>query len=106
MKTFLETGEGYQQTNLNKIYQKHFLNDAHVISKLRQYDQLVNINWAMAHMRSAAKYLKRDPEDIKATGGTNWQKYLPPRFQRIIFFPELWNEKEKEGWGSSLPVNR
>ena len=35
----------------------------------------------------------------KATGGTNWEKYLPPRFQKIIFFPELWTKKEKDEWG-------
>jgi tryptophan 2,3-dioxygenase len=104
MKLFLETGQTYKETNLRKIYQNHFHNDEEVKSQLKIYDQLVNINWAMSHMRAAAKYLKRDPEDIKATGGTNWQKYLPPRFQRIIFFPEIWNEKEKEGWGSSLSV--
>lgn len=106
MKLFLETGQAYHETNLLKIMQRYFAGDAEVAAKLKQYDQLVNINWAMAHMRSAAKYLKRDPEDIKATGGTNWQKYLPPRFQRIIFFPELWSEKEKEGWGSSLSIFR
>ena len=106
MKLFLETGQAHQQTNLLKIMQRNFLDDADVATKLKQYDQLVNVHWAMAHMRSASKYLKRNPEDIKATGGTNWQKYLPPRFQRIIFFPELWTENEKEGWGSSLSVYR
>jgi tryptophan 2,3-dioxygenase len=104
MKLFLETGQAYQQTNLLKIAVKNFNGDAEVTAKLKVYDQLVNVNWAMAHMRSAARYLKRDPEDIKATGGTNWQKYLPPRFQRVYFFPELWTDKEKEGWGSSLAV--
>ena len=34
-----------------------------------------------------------------STGGTNWQKYLPPRFQQIIYFPELWSEEEKQNWG-------
>jgi tryptophan 2,3-dioxygenase len=53
----------------------------------------------LAHLKSAGHYLQRNPEDIKATGGTNWQKYLPPRFQKIIFFPELWTEQEKEEWG-------
>ena len=43
--------------------------------------------------------MKKDLEDIKATGGTNWQKYLPPRFQRRMFFPELWNETERKEWG-------
>jgi tryptophan 2,3-dioxygenase len=104
MKLFLETGKGYQETNLLRLAKKYFNGDLEVEAKLKLYDQLVNIHWAMAHMKSAAKYLKRDPEDIKATGGTNWQKYLPPRFQRIIFFPELYSEKEIEGWGSSLSV--
>jgi tryptophan 2,3-dioxygenase len=36
---------------------------------------------------------------LKATGGTNWQKYLPPKFQKRMFFPELWSEKEIEEWG-------
>ena len=106
MKVFLETGQAYYQTNLNQIVQKHFLDDIEITDKLKQYDHLVNVSWAMAHMRSAAKYLKRDPEDIKATGGTNWQKYLPPRFQRIYFFPQLWSEAEKESWGSAFSAHR
>ena len=50
---------------------------------------------------AAAKYLKMNPKNINATGGTNWEKYLPPRFQKIIFFPELWTEKERKNWGKS-----
>lgn len=68
---------------------------------LRLLDLNVNVIWPMSHMRSAARYLEKKPEDIAATGGTNWQKYLPPRFQRRIFFPELWNEDELENWGSN-----
>ena len=37
--------------------------------------------------------------DIAATGGTNWQKFLPPRFQKVIFYPELWTESEIKEWG-------
>ncbi|MEQ8423690.1 MAG: tryptophan 2,3-dioxygenase, partial [Cyclobacteriaceae bacterium] len=36
--------------------------------------------------------------------GTNWQKYLPPRFQRIMFFPELWSDQEKNDWGKQAVV--
>ena len=61
----------------------------------------VNINWPLVHYKSAARYLQKDPEDIAATGGTNWQKYLPPRFQKRIFYPKLWSEEEKENWGRS-----
>lgn len=52
---------------------------------LRSFDIHVNVNWKLMHYRSAVRYMQRDPEDIKATGGTNWQKYLPPRFQKLVF---------------------
>lgn len=67
----------------------------------RLLDLNVNVVWPMSHMRSAARYLEKKPEDIAATGGTNWQKYLPPRFQRRIFFPELWSDEELGNWGSN-----
>jgi tryptophan 2,3-dioxygenase len=69
--------------------------------KMRRFDVLVNVNWPLMHYKSAVRYLQRHPADIAATGGTNWQKYLPPRFQRRIFYPELWTEQEKEEWGKS-----
>lgn len=67
--------------------------------ELRWLDVNVNINWPLSHYKSAVRYLQRDPVDIAATGGTNWQKYLPPRFQKRIFYPELWSEKELQEWG-------
>jgi tryptophan 2,3-dioxygenase len=70
-----------------------------LIIALRQLDVNVNVNWPLSHYKSAVRYLQRDPEDIAATGGTNWQKYLPPRFQRRIFYPQLWSEKELAEWG-------
>lgn len=66
---------------------------------LRQFDENANIFWPLAHYHSAMKYLNRPPEQIKATGGTNWQRYLPPRFQKVVFFPKLWQEEEIEEWG-------
>lgn len=66
---------------------------------LRELDLNVNVRWPMQHMRSAARYLDKQPEAIAATGGTNWQKYLPPRFQLRIFYKELWTEDELANWG-------
>ncbi len=100
-KSFKETGMKYRDRNLRKIYLQHFPNSSSVKDGLRKFDELSNVLWPLAHLRSAGRYLQRDPENIKATGGTNWQKYLPPRFQKIMFFPELWNEKEKEEWGKA-----
>ena len=104
LKLFLETGMKYRNRNLRKLYLKHFPDSPEVISCLREFDTLANVLWPLAHMRSAGRYLQKDPEDIKATGGTNWQKYLPPRFQKIMFFPELWNETERAEWGKAAFV--
>jgi len=101
---FTETGMKYRTCNLRKIYQQNFPSSKEVLDRLREFDQLANVLWPLAHMRSAGRYLQRDPEDIKATGGTNWQKYLPPRFQRIMFFPELWSEQEKQEWGKAAVI--
>lgn len=75
--------------------------DENLRKALRQLDLDVNVNWPMVHMKSAARYLEKKPEDIAATGGTNWQKYLPPRFQRRVFFPELWSGEELQEWGTA-----
>jgi tryptophan 2,3-dioxygenase len=68
---------------------------------LRRLDLTLNVFWRLAHYKSAVRYLQRDPEDIRATGGTNWQQYLPPRFQRIMFFPALFTEAERAEWGKA-----
>ena len=99
MGQFKEMGDKHREKNLRKLYLKNSPDSVEVKLRLREFDELANVRWPLAHMKSAAKYLQKDPEDIKATGGTNWQKYLPPRFQKIIFFPELWSETEKQEWG-------
>ena len=70
-----------------------------LINAFKFFDINVNVNWPLVHYKSAARYLQLDPEDVAATGGTNWQKYLPPRFQKRIFYPELWSDKEVDEWG-------
>ncbi|MEO6882491.1 MAG: tryptophan 2,3-dioxygenase family protein [Bacteroidia bacterium] len=72
-----------------------------IILALRKLDVSLNVNWRLVHYKSAVRYLQKNPVDIAATGGTNWQKYLPPRFQKIFFFPELWTKEEMEHWGKS-----
>lgn len=101
---FQSTGMRYRNTNLRNLYLTNFPKSEQVISRLREFDQLANVLWPLAHLKSAGRYLQKDPEDIKATGGTNWQKYLPPRFQRIMFFPELWTEAEQQEWGKAAVV--
>ncbi|MBT9394164.1 tryptophan 2,3-dioxygenase [Hymenobacter sp. NST-14] len=70
-----------------------------LLRQLRQLDVNVNVNWPLMHYKSAVRYLERHPESIAATGGTNWQQYLPPKFQRRIFYPQLWTATELADWG-------
>ena len=70
-----------------------------LISLMKEYDLNVNVYWKLSHYKSAVKYLKKAHKELAATGGTNWQKYLPPKFQKIIFFPKLLTKKEKDNWG-------
>jgi tryptophan 2,3-dioxygenase len=103
-ETFYETGILYKDTNLYSLYRNNFSTSPvknEIVNQLREYDSFANVMWPLAHYKSAVRYLQKSPEDIKATGGTNWQKYLPPRFQKIMFFPELWTEQERSEWGKA-----
>tara|TARA_R110001592_G_scaffold111605_2_gene309139 strand:- start:3006 stop:3977 length:972 start_codon:yes stop_codon:yes gene_type:complete len=70
-----------------------------LVEALKTLDINANINWQLMHMGSAHRYLRRESVDIEATGGTNWKEYLPPSFQKIIFFPELYSDQELNNWG-------
>lgn len=103
-REFFDVGVKYKDTNLRKAYVNNFIKSKEVSERLREYDTLANVLWPLAHLKATARYLQKDPEDIKATGGTNWQKYLPPRFQKIMFYPELWSDQEKEEWGKAAVI--
>lgn len=97
-------GKEYRSKNLWQKYltlpPDHHSKD--IKDALRTYDSLINIAWRTSHLRGAARYLKIKDQTVEATGGTNWPKYLPPRFQKVIFYPLLWNDEEKKNWGRKL----
>lgn len=99
---FKSLGKNCKKRNLWQVYKclsPESQKSEKVIAALRHNDVNVNINWPLAHYKSAVAYLNKDSADIAATGGTNWQKYLPPRFQKRIFYPELWSAEEIDEWG-------
>jgi tryptophan 2,3-dioxygenase len=101
---FIELGKANISHNFNALYRQLKTNGEVTPAleyELRQLDINVNVNWPLSHFKSAVRYLHREPDEIKATGGTNWQKYLPPRFQKRIFYPSLWNKKDIENWGKA-----
>lgn len=99
MKQFVETVGTYKTNNLYQVYKQKFQGIEPAIKVLREFDLLANVEWPLAHLKSAGHYLHKDAEAIAATGGTNWQKYLPPRFQKVHFFPEIWSDAERDEWG-------
>ncbi|MDX1331446.1 MAG: tryptophan 2,3-dioxygenase family protein [Robiginitalea sp.] len=68
-------------------------------SALQQMDINANVNWPLMHLGSAHRYLNREEGAIEATGGTNWKTYLPPGFQKIVFFPEVHDAESLDNWG-------
>ena len=76
--------------------------DKDLIKAMRHYDYTVNMTWVMAHYNAAKHYILGADGDGEATGGSDWQKYMHPKYQRRIFFPELWSQDELDNWGKDL----
>ncbi len=92
----------YKEKNLAKAYENspaEIRDNPDLRQLIRDYDSFANLFWPLAHYKAAVRYLFRDPDVIAATGGTNWQKFLPPNFQRVIYFPQVWSEEEVAEWG-------
>ena len=70
-----------------------------LIAAMRHYDKTVNITWVMGHLNTAKKYIESVNGPQEATGGSDWKKYMHPKHQRRIFFPELWTDHELKNWG-------
>lgn len=57
------------------------------------FDKLYNVDWPLVHLNTARHYLDKKGENKTATGGSEWKKYLHPKFQQRKFFPTLWKEE-------------
>lgn len=98
---FLDKMEYYNQTNLwtrFKQLPEAVRKNPELIKAMRHYDYTVNITWVMAHYNAAGKYLG----NAEATGGSDWRKYMLPKYQKRIFFPDLWSKDELENWGNDV----
>ncbi|MCL6293724.1 tryptophan 2,3-dioxygenase family protein [Jejuia spongiicola] len=76
--------------------------DEDLVKAMRHFDYTVNIKWVMAHYNAATHYILGKDGDGEATGGSDWQKYMLPKYQKRIFFPDLWTEKEIQEWGTNI----
>jgi|TARA_R110000782_G_scaffold186164_2_gene276246 tryptophan 2,3-dioxygenase len=98
---FIEMAEYYKDKN---IWQKYITmptsekNNPKLIQALKDLDIEFNIKWPIVHLNAAKQYLESKDKVIEATGGSEWQKYLHPKYQRRVFFPDLWTEEELKNW--------
>ena len=102
---FIRFAEFYNTHNLWTIFKslpQNVKEDKGLIKAMRHYDYTVNITWVMAHYNTAKHYLNIGGKTAEATGGSEWVKYMHPKYQRRIFFPDLWSEKELEDWGKNV----
>ncbi len=101
-KPLLEMAQRFKDCNVWEKYKQLTTDEQknqELLIQLRQLDVNVNINWPLMHYKSAVRYLSSKDGDAPATGGTNWQKYLPPRLQLRVFYPTLWSQDELDNWG-------
>jgi tryptophan 2,3-dioxygenase len=102
---FLRFMEEYNNINVWKKFRQlpeEAQNDPTLVKAMRHYDYTVNVTWVMGHYNTAKKYIESVSGPQEATGGSDWKKYMHPKYQRRIFFPELWSEEELKTWGENV----
>src|SRR5690606_32743546 len=70
-----------------------------LLQKVKEFDRIYNVDWPKMHLKTAQHYLDKKGENKAATGGSEWKKYLHPKFQQRKFFPTLWSDEELGNWG-------
>ena len=102
---FLRYMEEFNTINIWKKFKQLPISEQdnkELLAAMRHYDYTVNITWVMGHLNAAKKYIESGKGTGEATGGSDWKKYLHPKYQRRVFFPELWSQEELKNWGEGL----
>lgn len=102
---FLRKMQYYKRNNLWQKYLQLPAEDRQnkaLIDAMRNLDKTINITWAIGHLNAARKYIESGEGIAEATGGSDWKKYMHPKFQRRIFFPQLLTTEELSKWGEEL----
>ena len=102
---FVDFTQEYNTINLYSKFKglpEEVRNDPKLRAAMRHYDYTVNVTWVMSHYNTAKKYLNHGNEPEEATGGSDWAKYMHPKYQRRIFFPSVWTQEELDNWGMDI----
>lgn len=99
---FTESINYHKKTNLYSVFKNLEERSNHsetLTTAMRHLDYTINVSWVMAHYKAAKKYIESSYGNGVATGGSDWQKYMLPMYQKRIFFPKLWSQQELNEWG-------
>lgn len=99
LEDFIATAKKVQGNTIeDKILKMENPSEA-LLTKLKEFDKVYNVDWPLVHLNTAQHYLDKKGENKAATGGSEWKKYLHPKYQQRKFFPELWTQEEIDNWG-------
>ena len=106
-KEFVEFTQEYNTINLYAKFKglpEKVRQDPQLVKAMRHFDYTVNITWVMAHYNAAKYYIGSTDNDdqLQATGGSDWTKYMLPKYQKRVFFPEVWTAQELADWGQNV----
>ena len=104
---FVAFTKEYNTMNLYAKYKglpKLVRQDPDLLKAMRHFDYTVNVTWVMAHYNAARYYIGGSDENdaVTATGGSDWTKYMLPKYQKRVFFPEVWTAQELADWGKNV----
>lgn len=104
---FIDFTQEYNTINLYAKFKglpKQVKQDPDLLKAMRHFDYTVNITWVMAHYNAARYYIggSDNQEAVAATGGSDWTKYMLPKYQKRVFFPEVWSDQELADWGKNV----
>ncbi|WP_121666619.1 tryptophan 2,3-dioxygenase family protein [Mesonia aquimarina] len=99
LNDFIRLANHMKGKTLAEKLQKFTNPSKELINAARDFDHYYNVEWPLVHLRTAQHYLDKKGENKAATGGSEWKKYLHPKYQQRKFFPQLWTEKDMLTWG-------
>ena len=91
----IEFASAARTQNLWQIFNREFNTNDEIRELLKRFDRLFNLDWKEAHLRTAIHHMSGIRRIERATGGSDWRRYLVKgKRGHPVFYPELWDASE------------
>ncbi|TXK71043.1 tryptophan 2,3-dioxygenase family protein [Mesonia sp. HuA40] len=91
---FITLADSVKGNTLAERLDKYGVVQDSLLEAVREFDNAYNVLWPIVHLNTAQHYLNKKGEAKAATGGSEWMKYLHPKYQQRKFFPSVWKDQE------------